>query len=465
MTLKKRIATLLLSFLLLFVIGGETFLSAFGITASAETVEYSNVLDDLQKDEKFDVADYPAKANDYSLQVIQVARASRGMDLYVYVYQPSAKYDEVFATSINFSVGSDASNLNILNYPLQHINTEGSLQKYVVLGHDASSYADKAVYDVTSIYREPVNDSEATEDLGNYVNEVPFKVGKRYTFTRSNGKDTCTVDDLDVITVTNKYVGFVRYPANYFLFNTESVDVHYIAFSTDRKIDKLLEADVFYQKQSFQQTGSGMKKEFGKVEKAYSYLKFGETIEYEGDLWWSNEYSWNVIEKPVDFLKSEEGQYFEEGIFDISVQSLLSEEKKEFVSASDWVIRFAHTDYKETGGGVQVPYNNYYYTIVSNVSILRLAFETDGVYYNLGVIDNKQTGSGTPDNKTTTEVTLSDEITGIFMIIAIALIVIALWNPIKALIRFVFDGLETLFDWCIKIITSPFRFIKWLTRK
>ena len=31
--------------------------------------------------------------------------------------------------------------------------------------------------------------------------------------------------------------------------------------------------------------------------------------------------------------------------------------------------------------------------------LLRLEFETEGKYYNLGVVDNKQTGDGEPDNE------------------------------------------------------------------
>ena len=36
---------------------------------------------------------------------------------------------------------------------------------------------------------------------------------------------------------------------------------------------------------------------------------------------------------------------------------------------------------------------------MSDVTILRLKFETDGVVYNLGVVDNKQTSSVIPDGE------------------------------------------------------------------
>ena len=47
-------------------------------------------------------------------------------------------------------------------------------------------------------------------------------------------------------------------------------------------------------------------------------------------------------------------------------------------------------------------------TIVGNVTILRLKFETDGITYNLGVIDNKQTESREPSNSTSTSVGIND---------------------------------------------------------
>ena len=88
MTKAKRILTTILLLALVLTIGGELFL-AFSVRASAaEAVSHSNVLDDLSKDEKFNPEDYPAKADDYSLKVIQIAEGANG-ELFVYVYQPS----------------------------------------------------------------------------------------------------------------------------------------------------------------------------------------------------------------------------------------------------------------------------------------------------------------------------------------------------------------------------------------
>lgn len=53
-------------------------------TASADVISYTNVLDDLKKDENFDINDYPTNFSDYSLNVIQIAEGSSG-ELFVYV--------------------------------------------------------------------------------------------------------------------------------------------------------------------------------------------------------------------------------------------------------------------------------------------------------------------------------------------------------------------------------------------
>ena len=45
------------------------------VIAKAESITYSNVLDDLKKDTSFNPGNYPTKADDYSLQIIQLAES------------------------------------------------------------------------------------------------------------------------------------------------------------------------------------------------------------------------------------------------------------------------------------------------------------------------------------------------------------------------------------------------------
>ena len=67
--------------------------------------------------------------------------------------------------------------------------------------------------------------------------------------------------------------------------------------------------------------------------------------------------------------------------------------------------------------------------------ILRLKFETDGVTYNLGVIDNKQTGSDKPINDEQVNVELSDTGKLILGILALILLLIILWPILPYIIK------------------------------
>jgi len=60
---------------------------AAGVTAFAAETDYTDALEDLQKDENFNVEEYPDNAKDYSIQVIQIAESTAG-ELFIYTYQP-----------------------------------------------------------------------------------------------------------------------------------------------------------------------------------------------------------------------------------------------------------------------------------------------------------------------------------------------------------------------------------------
>ena len=104
-------------------------------------------------------------------------------------------------------------------------------------------------------------------------------------------------------------------------------------------------------------------------------------------------------------------------------------------------------------------------TQISNVSILRLKFETDGVIYDLGVIDNKQSGSENPIN--TFETTL--DLNAVFKIILGVLLLIVLiivLNPIlPTIFNFVWWLIKTIIKVVWFVLTLPFKLIKALFKK
>ena len=79
-----------LNILLAFVLSVCAVFNEAHTLAIAEEITYTEVLTDLQKDSSFNADNYPTKADDYSLQIIQLAE-SVNKELFVYVYQPSGK--------------------------------------------------------------------------------------------------------------------------------------------------------------------------------------------------------------------------------------------------------------------------------------------------------------------------------------------------------------------------------------
>ncbi len=151
--------------------------------------------------------------------------------------------------------------------------------------------------------------------------------------------------------------------------------------STDKKIEELLSADIYYITRPFEIAALvpvyGNKKE-NKTHLTYKDKQVIETV--EGAFWQKYSYTWDRIQSAADFTK--ENELTGEGYAD-----LLNKQ---------WVLRFTETTTNITVGGIPLTVG----TEVNTVSILRLKFKTDGKIYNLGAIDNKQSPEGgqKPDN-------------------------------------------------------------------
>lgn len=83
---------------------------------------------------------------------------------------------------------------------------------------------------------------------------------------------------------------------------------------------------------------------------------------------------------------------------------------------------------------------------MGDVTILRLKFETDGITYNLGVIDNKQSGSKDPSNETDIDISLNKRGKMILYLLMLILLIILLAPILPYIIRLV-----------VWIITLPFK--------
>lgn len=462
---KKRKLKLLLCVVILFI---SCFLTCFAnnVTyASSIDIEggYSNVLEDLQKDENFDASKYPVVADDYSLNVMHIAE-SQDRELLIYVYQPCGENKKIVATSLFLS--TNVNGLDYKNYSLNLLNKQGVFYKYSVKNFAVSNEATRH-YEITSIYRafDSSIDKGLEDDNGNIINEVEYPVAKHWTF----GDNEIICHDIETIKITDKYVGFCRYDSGYtgspglgFSWQKPGYDSHFVAFNTDRKIDELYEADVYFSRQSFSSSDALITDEsckFGDVVDDYAYLK-GESVIVDIPNGGSGtHFEWETIQTVDEFFECEDREFiYEFGVFNVKKETKLTDEGKKDIEGMSWVLRFALTefnDYYEGSGLTKTHYVNY--TIVGSVSILRLKFLSGGVVYDLGVIDNKQQGDGIPDNYTETTLELKNAFKIILAILLLIVVLVVLAPILPTIFGVIWSVVKVVFKFVWWVISAPFK--------
>ncbi len=421
-----------------------SFISPQIVFNSSAEETYSTVLSDLQKDPNFNIEEYPVVEDDYSLQVIQIAE-NVNKELFIYVYQPSATH---VATSINISTAINDSFFP-QNYKLTLLDKNNSLSKYIVENFIVQNEALR-YYSIPSIFRtfDPLIDDVAVGD--NQVSEVVYPVEKLFIATTVNGEISYACKETETISVTSKHVGYIRYSNGFTLYN-QKCDSHYVAFSTDYNMDKLMEATVsyWYQDVTYHINLTG-KHRYSESDPIYKTVNLSDvdTAGNSAHGWFATKYEWQRIEKVSNFINNED----------------LTDETKQSLSDKEWVLRFYESDYQL----VNSTFSFEEVQEVGDVTILRLKFETDGVIYNLGVIDNKQSGDNVPDNNQSNWWDwLLRILAMIFGLIAFIFLFSLLWPFMPSILSFLWTCIKAVFKalwWLIKkiaigiwwVVTAPF---------
>lgn len=416
----------MLAFVLLLCLSLTGFCANGFVPLLADSSKYTDPLADLQIDESFSIDDYPKVDTDYTLSLITIAE-SKESELFLYVYQPSAELG-LTATCINMSIDNQSYRL----YNLTFLNSNGVFYKYVVSGFIVSTDIIR-YYNIASIYREfnsqfdSINNDLDNED--NFVTEVASPIGKLFTVTTVDGVYSITCAEEKVVTIIDKHVGFIRY-ANSSNVWKRACDSHYVAFSTDVDIDYLYEVDISYVTRDYT-----YERRISDIDGTYTYgdynpltdtLKYTEKIEINVGLWLPT-YRWNRIEEASSFVKNE---------------TSLSQNMQNKIKEKDWVLRFYESSFSRTETSVTGVFEKG--TNVSDVTILRLKFKTEGIVYNLGVVDSKQTGSIIPDgehNDTAAVNSFLDSLWKILLIAGLLIILIVLFPIIAPLIGYLVKGI------------------------
>lgn len=465
-------------FVIIIICALTLFPTSSGVAFAATSV-YSDVLEDLQKDESFDKNDYIINQTDFSLNLITVAE-SNDKSLLVYVYQPSAGKYDVLAKKIRMSVDDGQS---FHDYDLTLLSKNGVFFKYKVDNYVAdSSSTIKRTYQITELLRfadANLGDTVIDEN-NNTITYVQYPVGWTYTAVMNDGVLCYGKSKTDYSVVTNKYCGQLLFnnPSNrltQYCYGVTYGMLHFIAFDgiglvnqngqqVTVEIEKMQEADVDYTLVHYEKdycvhafgVEDGANYERETSERISKTLNAEVSDSYKAGLF-AHTYSWNEIMPMADFLAMAEN---DEPFF----SSSLTEVARSEFSHMQFVLILGVTEIRytnvsiENGAGYHETDSRYY---VNDETIMRLQFETDGKVYNLGTVDNYQHGDGVPDNKE--DYGVNEEwwsnwwqemqewlryILVAFAAILLVVVLIFICPPLLKLIKFIF-----------KIITAPFRWL------
>ena len=465
-----RSCVVALLLLVIALVSGQFVLPAFANTVRL----YTSVLTDLQSDAEFNVADYPAVSNDYSIQLIQIAESSDG-ELFVYTYQPCMGSRIMPATDINMSLNDTVEGTKL--YSLQLIDFVGVFAKYLVKGVTVSSDSVR-YYTLSTIYRNWYKDVDSASVRDNTVNGVGFPVGWLWMATTEGDTVTYSATATELIRVYEEYLFMLRFSDGFKFHNIKSCDAHFLSFNTDKPVTHIFEAKLEF-----------VTRDYTKV-KGQS-AKYSDPVKHEVTLLDTDVFSFkgaqfDRIERTADFLENSAVN--------------LDDEDRQLLASRMWIFDFYETNYQSDFGGddilwwMFVPFYGQYKfvkdaittrgTLVTEAVVLRLKYAYDGQIYDVGVVSNKQSGSNTPRNLQKTFWETLGNLFGVspskaktIFIVVVIVIALAILLPVLSAIfpvfgqvlAMIFKGLGIGLLWLLKglwwLICLPFKGIAALVRK
>ena len=437
---------------------------SFKLTASAEeTTAYTDVLEDLQKDDSFKIENYPANTVK-KISVIQIAESS-DKELFIYVYEPCYKTEKYNVDKIRLGDVEIGIDTEYKDYDLTLLNSNGVFFKYKVEDFTVRE-SNVRYYDVVHILVKL--DEPYKNLLGQIITHDKIAIKQKWQALTVNGETTYKYEYLQTVTLPEKFVGFVRYNDGYKFHTSKECDAHFVAFSTDKKIEDLHEVSLTFvtKNKSVSIYNNGftetINESLGKENPKEEIVFKGEMGDTSGDFWFSKKKNWNRISTTAIFLEESEGN-----------EVTFTNQANFSFAQTDWVINFYETSFTSTSYVTTDPISFVTTTttyiesiIVSSVSILRLKFVTDGKTYNLGVVDNYQTGSSEPVGTVSPQINLDglwdmiQKAISLVLIIVVGGVILAILAPF---IPMIVKGIVLVFTWIIKgvwwVICLPFKLI------
>ncbi|MBO4962358.1 MAG: hypothetical protein J6C97_01130 [Clostridia bacterium] len=454
------------------------FFICTNITSSVYAEEVSNieltsVLEDLERDSTFNKDDYKENLEDTSISLITIAENTLD-ELYVYTFQPNPN---TLCSSLNLQYGDNSFTSVINNYKLLLISSDGVFFKYKVK-IDKISNADTYYYDIISIYR--FFDANLDGETGNQIiTEKSYSVGRKFYVNNVGSNKYYSYQDIKVVEIKDKICGTLRYFEDYsvdawtFLLtagliiesNVSFIDTCYIAFNTDVVIEDLLEVEVVFNTQNYVYACDTLSGHNGSIKwdnniKEQRKVVVPEKKRNHSKKWFLETFSWNTIQTGKEFVAGFNNRKFMDFEFLPFTQAYeIDAEGKAKLENKQFVVHFY--DFKG------VTRHNLFRTEclqenITDVSVLRLKYQTNGELFDLGAVDTKQSGKGTEGLGTKAKVD-KKVVSIIVIIVVIALIVVlAIYCPwflklISAIFTYIGKGIVWVFNGIVTLFKKIFK--------
>lgn len=414
-------------------------------------------------------------------------------EYYIYFYLPTGIVQYDFLTiqlgicvSDSFDDLNSDSNLEVNNYTLEYVDTtnNGCVAKYTILDMEDTLHTyDHRRYSIRQVYMKYDNILHPTSTAK--VSYFPYwqTLGDEYYYYQDlNGQTAYQYKKAEFVSLTYKEVWSYYFRETNNLQNlfgiNKGTEHYFYGFTPDREIDTLKEVELIYNKQSLAgrrvtynvpffitSEDNFFNAEFGPVEKENVIILEGESVSQEDNdgvfrLFFKRDIiKWNRISTYEELIQNEDKQF-------------ANFIKKNFLGA-EYVVNFASYDYRitetsylfdedewndngklfkqylEDNNATSVATGGYRYhifkgTYISEVQMIRMRYETNGIEYNIQVITDPINSSGT--GITEGSVPLWMIIVGIVLILFVLSLVIRILSPIFKMIgsffKFIFSGFK-----------------------
>lgn len=457
------------SSLIAIVILALCMLMSYSSVAVFAAMDETTVLDELQSDPDFDITAYEDKADDFSLQVIQIGE-DEAKELYIYTFQPAHRSITLVGSSVSISYGfsKDGKDLEPKMYELELISSAEGFDKYHVKGITEVTGSDKngeRYYNIVAIYREFNDIIDTSIDYGE-TDEIGYSVGQQWLVYDINNSVAYEMGTFETLEVKINLIDHAQFDNgftwdNFLVSKIDKGFAWYAAFDLENyKALHIYDADISFRVRTVEEMTVSIaptEYTYGEWELKEIHLIDSDVMSYQGSGLLAREYSWNRILSSDEFIKTVENN-----------KATFTGGELDKVKDSQWVFTFYETQYVDSYGA-----SSHYksYSEVEEFAILTLHFmDTNYNVYDLGVVSDKVT----PDDIAGIDGGLKDlediandfaeimqqifMIIGIIVLVVLIVALVSLIAPLGTLFKKIFNGI------CY-VISLPFQALAWVFKK